>query len=68
MAARIYRVVLDERGDVDAAATAAARAEARRERFAAGKPWDAFMAEWLLRRPPATALRWYGEWPVPPSP
>jgi N-methylhydantoinase B/oxoprolinase/acetone carboxylase alpha subunit len=68
VAARIYHVIFDEHGDIDVAATTAARAEARRERLATGKPWAAFQAEWSQRRPPATALRWYGEWPIPSAP
>lgn len=65
VAKAMYEVVFDERGRVDAAATAAGRDEARRRRLATGKTWDEFHAEWSTRRPPEHALEKYGDWPVP---
>jgi N-methylhydantoinase B/oxoprolinase/acetone carboxylase alpha subunit len=65
VAAEVYRVVLDERGEVDRAATEASRRAARRERLALGRPWAAFLADWSRRRPPEAALRHNGDWPVP---
>lgn len=66
VAAAVYGVVFDERGNrVDLAATSDRRAELRAERLQRGKPYAEFMAEWSRRRPPADALRYYGEFPVP---
>ena len=62
----IYGVELDHRGDrVDADATAERRAALRAERLQRGRPYDEFVAEWSTRRPPAEALRYYGDYPVP---
>jgi acetophenone carboxylase len=71
VAARVYRVSIDETGRVDHEATVRLRAEARAERLQRGKPWTEFMEEWTRCRPPDAALRFYGEWPIPggePSP
>jgi N-methylhydantoinase B/oxoprolinase/acetone carboxylase alpha subunit len=65
VAAEIYRVVVDDRGQLDQAATEASRRAARAERLRAGRPWPEFMADWSRRRPPEAALRHYGRWPVP---
>ena len=58
----LYKVVYDERGlVVDEAATKAARNEARRQRLAQGKPFDAFCAEWIKPEPPA-GFPYFGSW------
>ncbi len=66
LAERIYGVVLEPGRDrVDSAATSARRAEIRAERLRLGKPYAEFVDEWSQRRPPAEALRYYGDYPVP---
>ena len=61
----IYRVVMDyDTGAVDAAATEAARAGARRERFARGRPFAEFAAAWTREQPPEH-LPYYGSWDDP---
>jgi N-methylhydantoinase B/oxoprolinase/acetone carboxylase alpha subunit len=65
VASEVYRVVVDDRGHLDPAATEAARQAARAERIWNGRPWPEFMAAWSRRRPPEAALRHYGDWPIP---
>jgi hypothetical protein len=66
VAAAVYGVVFDERGErVDAAATNDRRAELRARRLRRGRPFAEFMREWSTQRPPADALRYYGDYPVP---
>ena len=64
-AEHVYCVVLREDGGVDAAATQARREAERRQRLAQAKPYAEFVKEFAARKPPAEALRLYGEWPVP---
>ena len=61
----IYAIRLDTAGRIDLAATLAARNDVRQERLRRGKPFAEFMEEWSTRRPPATALAHYGDWPIP---
>src|SRR3546814_7281156 len=50
----IYKVVYDQVNlVVDVEATAELRAAERRQRIARGKPYDAFVAEWVTPEPPA---------------
>lgn len=49
--------------EVDDAATATARAAARRARLARGRPWSEFLAHWSLLRPASEALAYFGSWP-----
>jgi acetone carboxylase alpha subunit len=61
----IYKVVFDaETRVVDEAATAALRDEERRARRARGRPYDAFVAEWVQPEPP-TGLPFFGSWAEP---
>ena len=48
----LYREVLYQR-----------QSAARRARIARGRPYAAFEAEWLQRKPPEEILTWYGSWP-----
>jgi len=64
-AEHVYCVALREDGAVDAVATEARRAAERRKRLAEAKPYAEFVKEFAARRPPAEALRLYGEWPAP---
>jgi acetophenone carboxylase len=63
----IYGVVLAEDGSPDETATEARRAEIRSTRLAQGRPWAEFMADWSRKRPPESALRYYGRYPIPES-
>lgn len=59
---RIYRVVYNkETLLVDEKATAAARDEARRERIAKSKPFDAFCKDWVKDKP-SGKVPYYGCW------
>src|SRR3546814_10347897 len=54
----IYKVVYDQVNlVVDVEATAELRAAERRQRIARGKPYDAFVAEWVTPEPPADRKR-----------
>src|SRR3546814_3124729 len=58
----IYKVVYDQVNlVVDVEATAELRAAERRQRIARGKPYDAFVAEWVTPEPPAH-LPYFGSW------
>jgi acetophenone carboxylase len=60
----VFRVVFDsDTMLLDNEATTAARAGERQVRQERGRPYDEFLAEWSLRRPPADILTYYGEWP-----
>jgi acetone carboxylase alpha subunit len=62
LARDIYKVVYDEATlIVDAEATEALRAAYRKERLARGKPFDAFVKEWVKAEPPAH-LPYFGSW------
>ena len=62
---RIYGVVVDGDGELDAVATETRRAQIRAERLSRGRPFSEFTAEWSQRRPPEEALKYYGDFPVP---
>lgn len=65
IARSIYHVVFDEATLVlDAAATQGARTAERLARMARGKPYDAFVAEWVQPEPPAY-LPYFGSWDDP---
>ncbi len=69
VARAIYRVAFDEATlEVDREGTEAARREEREARRRRGKPFDAFMAEWLAKRPKDEILKYYGHWPEPSLP
>lgn len=58
----IYKVVYDEKTlIVDEAATAALRADYRRQRIARGKPYDEFVKTWTTAEPPKH-LPYFGSW------
>lgn len=62
----IYHVVYDEDSlRLDVAATEKARADKRKARIASAVPYDAFMAEWEKKSPPAEVLTYYGQFPQP---
>jgi acetophenone carboxylase len=63
-AEHLYGVCADpETFELDVAATEAKRAAIRQQRLTAGKPWDAFQAEWSELRPVEEATRYFGSWP-----
>jgi acetophenone carboxylase len=63
-AEHIYKVVWDPVSRrIDAAATAARRAEELAARKQRGRPYAEFEAEWLQKRPPEAILEYYGTWP-----
>jgi len=63
-ARRVYGVVLDGiTGQPDEAATRERREQVRRERLARGRPYREFLKYWETQRPPAAALRYYGDYP-----
>ncbi|WP_433755683.1 hydantoinase B/oxoprolinase family protein [Nocardia sp. CA-135398] len=59
----IYGVVLDQHGQLDAAATANRRAELLGQRLGRGKPYDEFVADWSQRKPDEAILNRFGSWP-----
>jgi len=62
-ARNVYGVVLDEHGQLDAAATDGRRREVLAERLRRGKPYDEFVAEWSQRKPKEELLTRFGSWP-----
>jgi N-methylhydantoinase B/oxoprolinase/acetone carboxylase alpha subunit len=64
-AEHVYCVLLTSEGKVDHPATEERRSEERRKRLADAKPYDEFLQEWHVRRPPDEALKHYGAWPDP---
>jgi acetophenone carboxylase len=64
-AEHVYCVVLREDGTPDRDATESRRAAERRNRLAESKPFAEFMSEFSRLKPPADALKLYGEWPIP---
>jgi len=60
----IYKVVYDhETFAIDYESTEKERQKEREERKKRGKPYDEFEREWLKRRPPKSAIRYFGSWP-----
>ncbi|UXA16554.1 hydantoinase B/oxoprolinase family protein [Mycobacterium sp. SMC-4] len=57
----VYHTAWDDRGELDADGTAAARAQARRDRLARGASYDDFVATWRREQPPAP-LGYLGSW------
>jgi acetophenone carboxylase len=68
VAERVYGVALTSSGDVDEAGTGKKRAAMLKERRAKAKTFDAFVAGWSKRKPPAKVIAHYGAWPDPRSP
>ena len=65
-AENVYMVVFEQDGlHIDGKATEERRKIERLERRKRGTPFESFEREWNKLRPPDTALRFYGEWPVP---
>ena len=48
---------------VDQEETARLREEEKKARIKRGKPYDQFEKEWLKKKPPEEALKFYGSWP-----
>lgn len=63
-ARNVYHLVYDE-GTlvVDDKQTKESRERERQERIKRGKKYDEFEKEWLKKRPPDEALKYYGSWP-----
>lgn len=62
--ADIYCVVVDPRtGQVDSAATEARRHQERAKRLKRGVSFSEFEEAWSRKRPPDSALRYFGRWP-----
>ncbi|MCV7228273.1 hydantoinase B/oxoprolinase family protein [Mycolicibacterium komossense] len=58
----IFAVIYDEKTfRIDAEATEAARAQARKDRLHRGKPYQEFVDEWVTPEPPKDML-YYGSW------
>ncbi len=57
----VYRIVWDDRGELDEQRTAEARKQARRERLDRGLRYDDFVAQWRTDQPPAH-LGFLGSW------
>ncbi|MGE0747870.1 MAG: hydantoinase B/oxoprolinase family protein [Rhodospirillales bacterium] len=66
VAEKVYCVRIDPETDLlDPAGTERLRQAARKERLKKGKPFDAFVASWSKKKPPARLLTYYGHWPEP---
>ena len=69
VAEKIYGVMFDSvTGLVDMVATEQRRAEMRKERLAAAKPFAEFVDGWRRLRPPDKIIAYYGEYPEPRVP
>src|SRR5579875_117426 len=65
-ALNVYKVVYDDKTfEIDYSKTEELRAHEREKRKRQGKPYGEFVKEWEAKRPPADALKHYGEWPIP---
>lgn len=64
-AEHVYCVMLREDGSVDQEKTEKRRSEERKKRLAESRPYAEFVADFSKSKPPADALKYYGEWPVP---
>ena len=65
-AENVYKVVfIGDSLEVDAKKTEELREKEREIRKKQGKTYDEFMKDWIKRRPPSDALRFYGDWPIP---
>lgn len=63
-AENVYQVrFVGDTTDVDGEATEAARADAKAQRLAQGRPYAEFVEEWSAKRPPDEALAHFGSWP-----
>jgi N-methylhydantoinase B/oxoprolinase/acetone carboxylase alpha subunit len=63
-AENVYQVrFVGDTTDVDGEATEVARADARAQRLAQGRPYAEFVEEWSAKRPPDEALAHFGSWP-----
>ena len=69
VARKIYGAAIDaETGRIDKAATERNRARMRADRLKKAKPFDAFIGDWLKRRPKEHIIAYYGDWPEPRAP
>jgi acetophenone carboxylase len=64
-AENVYCVALRPDGTLDGKATEDRRQQERKKRLEEAKPYAEFMREFSKGKPPADALRLYGEWPDP---
>ncbi len=63
-AQNVYKVVYDpDTLEVDYPKTEELRQREREDRIKRGRKFKTFQREWLKRRPPETALKYYGSWP-----
>lgn len=66
VAEKVYGVYFDpETRLIDDAKTAALRQAIRDKRKTVGKPFNEFIAEWLVKKPKDEILEHYGNWPEP---
>jgi acetophenone carboxylase len=66
VAKNVYHMVYDpDTLEVDVQATEKAREEERKDRIKRGKPYGEFEKQWLTKKPPGAALKYYGTWPDP---
>ena len=64
-ARNVYQVAYDEETlAVDHEKTKKLREKERQDRIKRGKRYDDFEQEWLKKRPPEEALKYYGKWPT----
>ncbi len=68
VATKVYGVIIDEAGAIDAKATERKRRAMRRERLRKGKTFDEFVETWGSKRPKAHIIQHYGDWPDPRVP
>lgn len=65
-AEHIYQIVYDKNTlRLDPEKTDKKRSAVRKERLAAGKPFDEFEEQWLKQKPSDQALKYYGAYPHP---
>ena len=63
-AENVFKVVYDrEKLIVDYERTEQERQKEREQRKERGKSYDEFEKEWLKRRPPEQAIKYFGSWP-----
>ena len=60
----VYRVAYNpETLEVNIKKTTELRQQERKNRLKRGRSYQVFEKEWLEKRPPEEALKWYGSWP-----
>jgi N-methylhydantoinase B/oxoprolinase/acetone carboxylase alpha subunit len=64
VAQNVYKVAYDpETFNIDEQKTEVLRQQEREDRKQRGKPYDEFEKEWLKKRPPEQAIKYFGSWP-----